>query len=350
MMKKSPRVLLLLDCIPADDALLQASLRKNGLDCSAMGIHFDQSKWTPMNKIFSHWPQCLWVSIKAFSRRHEYEYMLAWSQTIGTLLGLIKFITRSNSPKVFILEAIIVERNNPILEKFRRWIIAISWKKINHIGLMSNAYKSLIQARFSIPECQCVHLKVPLINIDNNPNFSGFKAGSYLYSVGRSYRDYQTLMAAAQKSACQFVVLTSDDALKGLTIPDNVKVLRNVFGQESDKLLREAAAVIIPLDRTTSPAGELTLTEAMHHGKPVIITQTLISQEYIVHGQSGFLVPAKDPDAIVEAVNIIFSDPEKATLIGRMARQTVMENHSLDAFSRNISDIIYKDIYGEKLS
>jgi glycosyltransferase involved in cell wall biosynthesis len=339
MIKKSPRVLLLADWIPESGSLLLESLKKTGLDCDVMGINFHQSKWTPVNKVFSHWPRCLWVSLKAFRKRRDYDYMLAWSQIMGTFLGLIKFITRSNCPKIFILEAVIVERQNPILEKLRRWVISASWIKVNHIGLMSNAYKCLIQERFKVLECQCVHLKSPLI-IEENKDFSGFKAGSYLYSVGRSYRDYQTLMAAAQKSKYYFVVATSDDAIKGLTIPDNVTVYRNAFGMEADRLLQEAAAVIIPLDRTTSPAGDLTLTEAMYYGKPVIVTETLITQEYIVHGQNGFLVPWKNPDAIAEAVNILFSDPEKASSIGRMARQTVLENHTIDVFSRNIFNTI----------
>jgi glycosyltransferase involved in cell wall biosynthesis len=346
-MNKSPRALLLVDWIPEKDALLLDSLRKTGLDCDIMGIDFHQSKWTPINKIFSHWPKCLWVSIKAFRRRHDYDYMLAWSQIIGTFLGMIKWITRSDIPKVFILEAVVVERENPMLEKFRRWFIATSWIRVNHIGLMSNAYKCLIQERFNLPECRCVHLKSPLI-IDKNKDFIGFKAGSYLYSAGRSYRDYQTLMEAAKKSRYHFVVATSDDAIKGLVIPDNVTVYRNAFGPEADRLLKEAAAVIIPLDRTTSPAGDLTLTESMYYGKPAIITETLITQEYIVHGQNGFLVPWKNPDAIVDAVNIIFSDPEKADLIGRMARQTVMVNHTMEVFSRKVLDVIVNDLYGAK--
>ena len=155
-------------------------------------------------------------------------------------------------------------------------------------------------------------------------------------------------MAAAQSCTHQFVVVTSNAAIKGLMIPDNVTVYRGAFGEESDKLMQQAAAVIIPLSRINSPSGELTLIEAMCYGKPVIITETLITQEYIVHGQNGFLVPWKDPDAIIEAVNNIFSDPEKANFIGRMARQTAVKSHSIDVISRKVSAIIINDLYGEK--
>jgi len=346
-MKKSPRVLLLVDWLPERGSLLFESLRKAGLDCDIMGTNFDKSKWTPVNKIISHWPRCLWVSLKAFCRRNNYDYVIAWQQTMGTFLGLLKLITFSNFPKVFILMAIIVERQNPLLEWFRRKFISLCWGKVNHIGFLSNAYMRLIQERFNVQESQSVLLTSPII-IEKIPDFSGYKAGSYLYSVGRSLRDYRTLMAAVQSCTHQFVVVTSNAAIKGLVIPDNVTVYRNTFGEESDRLMQQAAAVIIPLSQINSPTGELTLIEAMCYGKPIVITRTVITQEYIVHGQNGFLVPWKNPDAIVEAVNIIFSDPEKADFIGRMARQTVVENHTMDAFSRKVSDIIVNDLYGAK--
>ena len=52
-MKKSPRVLLLVDWLPERGSLLFESLRKAGLDCDIMGTNFDKSKWTPVNKIGS---------------------------------------------------------------------------------------------------------------------------------------------------------------------------------------------------------------------------------------------------------------------------------------------------------
>jgi len=348
-MKKSPRVLLLVDWLPESGSLLLESLRKTGLDCDIIGFYFDKSRWTPLNKFISHWPKCLWVSIKAFCRRNDYEYFIAWQQIIGTFLGLLKLITFSDSPKVFILTAIIVERQNRFLEWLRRKFISSCWKKVNHIGFLSYGYMRLIQERFNIRESKSVLLTLPLIT-DKIPDFSGYKAGSYLYSVGRSYRDYRTLMAAAQTCNHKFVIVTSNATVKRLMIPDNVTVYCDTFGEESDRLMQQAAAVIIPLSRTNSPSGELTLLEAMCYGKPVIITETLITQEYIVHGQNGFLVPWKDPKAIVEAINTLFADTEKADAIGRQARQTLLKNHAIDVYSRKVSDIIVNGLYGVKSS
>lgn len=339
MINKASRVLLLVDWMPEQGSLLLDCLRKNGLDCDIMGMNFKQSEWTPLRKIFFHWPRCLWVSLKTFIRRNDYDYILARQQITGMFLGMLKLLTFSNLPKIFILVTTIVERKNPVTEKLRRLFIALSIIKVDKMAFISNGYMRLIQKRFNLPESKVVLLSLPIDYI-KNPDFSGFKSGSYLYSVGLSYRDYATLMKAARKTDQQFVVATRDAYLKGLSIPNNVKIYRNAFGETAEALMEQAAAVILPLDRTSSPAGETALLRAMCYGKPVIVTKTIVTEEYIQHGQNGFLVPWRDPDAIVEAINTIISDSTRANFIGRMARETVLNNHTMDAYAKKVIDII----------
>jgi len=78
----------------------------------------------------------------------------------------------------------------------------------------------------------------------------------------------------------------------------------------------------------------------MCYGKPVITTRTITTQEYIEDGQNGFLVPPQNPDAIVDAIQSIFSDHGRAYEIGRKARQSVFENHTMDIYARKIYDVI----------
>jgi glycosyltransferase involved in cell wall biosynthesis len=341
-MKQSPRVLLLLDWLPEKGSLLFDSLRKNGLNCDAMGIDFHQSKWTPANKILSHWPRSFWISVKAFRRRHDYDYVIARQQVVGMFLGLFKLLFFTRSPKVFILIATIVERENIFTETLRRAFIALSYRKVDHIGFVSNGYRCVVQQKFHLSETQAVHLKLPL-DLKKIPDYSGFRPDGYLFSMGLSYRDYRTLMEAAKKTARPFVVATLDPYVKDLEIPDNVTVYRDAFGQKADELMEQSAAVILPLDRVGSPAGETVLLRAMCYGKPVIITKTIVTEEYIQNGQNGFLVPWKDADAIVDAIKSLFSSPLQADAIGRQARKSVLENHSMDDCAINIIRIIERN-------
>lgn len=344
-MKKSPRVLLLVDWMPDKESLLHDSFKKTDLDCDIMGISYSFNKWTSFYKVIYHWPMCFLGSIRAFGFRNRYDYIIVWQQIMGMFLGLLKLITFLKHPKVFILNATIIERRNYFLNSLRKFFISTSFKKVDHIGFLSEEYSGLLEKRHNIPHGKCVTLKYPIINKEI-PDYTGFIPDGYLYSVGLSYRDYSTLMDAARKCRKKFVVATTSAFIKGIAIPDNVTVYRNAFGEAAEKLMKEAAAVILPLENTMSPSGETTLINAMCHGKPVIITETITTTEYITNGYNGILVPWKNSDAIVDAVNLLFSDPQKTDRIGRMARKTVMENHSLDGFSRKVSEIIINDING----
>jgi|GEM_PF-1085524 glycosyltransferase involved in cell wall biosynthesis len=339
MTDNSPRVLLLVDWIPDKGSILMNSLRDAGLDCDIMGTNFHLSRWTPINKILSHWPKCLLVSIRAFHKRRDYDCILAWQQIMGMFLGSIKWVTGASVPDIFILTAIIVERHNPVQEWIRRKFISMACKKVNHIGFLSNAYQKIIQSRFNWPDSRTVLLKSPII-LPQIPEFSGYRPDGYVYSVGRSCRDYHTLFAAARQCRQQFAVVTSREAVSGLSIPDNVTLHFDTFGKDADRLMQNCAAVIIPLNMDDSPAGELTLLEAMCYGKPVIITRTVITQEYVRHGENGYLVPLNDIHAMRQAVETIFSDDEKSLQMGKKAREMAMKNHSIDAFAKTIADTI----------
>lgn len=342
---KSPRILLLVDWQPENGSLLLESIKKSGIPCDILGTDFKQAQWTPINKIFYHWPRCLWVSIAAFRRRHNYDYVIAWPQVIGFLLGIIKVLLHSNIPKVFSLNTTIVERKNPFLDMFRRCFITVASKGIDHISSLSVSSMYLMQERMNLSKNKAVHLVQPL-TYEKNPDFSGFKPESYLYAVGLSYRDYRTLMEAAKKTSRRFVVATTDFFLKGLIIPENVTIYRNTFGNAAEELMKGSAAVIFPLEKTFSPAGLTALISAMCYGKPVIATRTITTEEYITHGDTGLLVDWKDPDAIVDAVNTLFANPENANAMGLRARQAVLQKHTMEIYSGKIIDIIQGDLYG----
>lgn len=339
----TPRILLLVDWKPENDLILLEYIRNNGMHCDIIGTDFKLAQWNPITKIMLHWPRCLWVSIQAYKRRSDYDYIIAWQQTIGFLLGLIKILAHSSRPKVFSLNTSIIERKNPFVDILRRWFMAVASKGIDRISFLCSSSMYYMQERMQLSKDQAVHLVQPL-TFKKNPDFSGFRPDSYLYSVGLSYRDYRTLMAAAKKSSRRFSVATTDAFLKGLIIPDNVTIYRNTFGVAADDLMKESAAVIFPLEKTFSPAGLTALVNAMCYGKPVIATRSMATEEYITHGETGLLVSWKDPDAIVDAVNTLFADPEKANAMGWRARQAVLQKHSMEGYFKKITDIIRGDL------
>lgn len=89
---------------------------------------------------------------------------------------------------------------------------------------------------------------------------------------------------------------------------------------------RSADVCVVPSVYDNSP---YTCLEAMCCGRPVIGTSAGGTREYIVHGESGLIIPPRDPQAIARAINELLADDKKRSLLARNARQRV-----LDCFQR----------------
>jgi len=69
----------------------------------------------------------------------------------------------------------------------------------------------------------------------------------------------------------------------------------------------------------------LVYTEAMAQGTPVLALQGGGPEDFVDHGVSGgWLVPARDPEAIAEVIAWVLDDPDRAAAIGAAGRATAL--------------------------
>ena len=80
-------------------------------------------------------------------------------------------------------------------------------------------------------------------------------------------------------------------------------------------LFTRASAVVLPYRAATSQSGVLFLAGA--YGKPLIATRVGALPESIAHGESGWLVPPRDPEALARGALALLSDPERAREMGK---------------------------------
>jgi len=73
-----------------------------------------------------------------------------------------------------------------------------------------------------------------------------------------------------------------------------------------------------------------TILEAMATGLPVIATDVGGNPELVDNGETGFLVPAGDAEAMARAINRYVADPELTSQHGRNGRQKIVRHYSLD--------------------
>lgn len=117
---------------------------------------------------------------------------------------------------------------------------------------------------------------------------------------------------------------------------DDVVALR---GHRTDvpALLEDADLFLLA---SISEGVSLTLLEAMAAGLPIVATAVGGNREVVVEGETGFLVPSRDPAALAAAIARLLSSPELRARMGAAARVRV--EHLFDA---RVMASRYEDLY-----
>jgi glycosyltransferase involved in cell wall biosynthesis len=151
---------------------------------------------------------------------------------------------------------------------------------------------------------------------------------------------------------------------KGLDVLiDAVSLLRKEFsrvcclivgaGQERQKLLKQISQQ--QLEGTVVLAGfredipellrimDVFVLPSLEEGMPQSLLQALATERAVVasaiggvpeivqNGQTGFLVPPRDPSALAEKIGWLFRDPEQRKMLGQAGRRVIEQDYSMEA-------------------
>jgi len=139
----------------------------------------------------------------------------------------------------------------------------------------------------------------------------------YVFSGGRSRRDFATFFQAVEPSGYPVKLFTGDSSalaphgssLEGLTIPPNVEILNTESSAQAFlRTMAGARIVVIPLLRDShTQAGIGVYIQAMALRKCVIISASLGVSDVLTEGQAA-IVPAGDPSALRQAIEKLWND------------------------------------------
>ena len=106
---------------------------------------------------------------------------------------------------------------------------------------------------------------------------------------------------------------------------------------------RPAETILPALDVFVLPSWiegmPITVLEAMAHGKPVVATAVGGTAEVVVDGETGLLVPPRDPGRLAAAIDRLLSDPELARRLGEAGRARVAERFSAETMAGRVLEI-----------
>jgi glycosyltransferase involved in cell wall biosynthesis len=161
-----------------------------------------------------------------------------------------------------------------------------------------------------------------------------------LVTVGRlaSPKDPLALIGALADVGSPFRVLVVGDGPDRAGVEAAARRLGLDAAVEFAGERRDVAALLAGADvfvlASRSEGAPLSILEAMAAGLPVVASNVGGVGELVVDGETGLLVPPRDPAALTEALERLLADPALRRRLGAAGRRRALERFDLEAFRR----------------
>jgi colanic acid/amylovoran biosynthesis glycosyltransferase len=118
-----------------------------------------------------------------------------------------------------------------------------------------------------------------------------------------------------------------EEAIRNAGLEREIAITGWLTGDRVKEEIAAARALVLPSFAENLP---VVIMEAMAFGRPVISTYIAGIPELVVHGETGWLVPASDDVALAGAMREVLAEStEKLTDMGLRGRARVIENHDV---------------------
>jgi glycosyltransferase involved in cell wall biosynthesis len=121
---------------------------------------------------------------------------------------------------------------------------------------------------------------------------------------------------------------------RDLRLP-NVHFPGYVSGDQKAEQLRQGDLFVLPSRADNFP---ISLLEAMSYGLPVVVSNVGAMEE-VVSEENGIVIPPRDTEALVDAIEFMHLHPERREEMGRNNMRTVTDQYSASQYIESLESI-----------
>jgi glycosyltransferase involved in cell wall biosynthesis len=125
--------------------------------------------------------------------------------------------------------------------------------------------------------------------------------------------------------------------IRTLGLEGDVTLLGVRTGIDKDEAFSKADVFCYPT-RFESETFGIVVVEAMRSALPVVATAWRGVPSLVRDGETGFLVPIRDVDALADRLAVVIADADLRTRLGACGRQVFLENFTEERFRRAMED------------
>ncbi len=309
-------------------------------------------------KFLSYYPKYWQLGRQVFPRQKDYDLIIAWEANTALPLALMRSLTagawrgdgekyekiRNSQPPLLVLNFVL--KGRPALDLLP--LIRVAMRSVDQITCLSQREIDEYSRLLNFPLERCRKLQGPFRDHFENSVEERTQDNAFIFSAGRSHRDYRTLVEA-KKMLGELASCWADVPLVINARRFNVRRIQSSPGIQINPFLpfemylgnlAAARFAIVPLLPARHASGETFMIQAMTARKAVIASETFSTLEMIKSGQNGLLVPPKQPEALAQAMLELLDRPDFARRLGQAGREHYLAEWSFPVVAKRIHQII----------
>jgi glycosyltransferase involved in cell wall biosynthesis len=245
-----------------------------------------------------------------------------------------------------------IVRQKYLLRVYKPFLWKVLARADRIIATSPNYIRSSPYLRHFADKCAVIPLGIdlnPFDNVDNNRvQAIRQRYGSpLLLFVGklRYYKGLEYLFEALRRIEARLLVvgtgpmeITWRALAEELNLGDKVAFLGEVSDRDLPSHYHACDLFVLPASERSEAFGVVQI-EAMACGKPVICTELGTGTSWVnIHGETGLVVPPRDPKALAEAISQLLADEALRIRLGEQGRQRA-KGFSQEAMIARVADL-----------
>ena len=302
------RLYLLVDW-RASRSTLQADLETLGfevvlLDIPRYDIKNREVRWRKLIL----WAQYLHLGMTALRRSRKGDVILSHNFVVGAIAGFFNRMMHLRR-KILALNMIVLDKGR-LNSLLRRAVYNFALNSEDIIVTVNSP--ELVDRYRTFEGVQVRHFEQLSDRYGRGiPELAFDEGAGYVFTGGEGARDWETLLKAA--SMCPKVPFKLVARRIGfpveLEVPGNVEVQFDTTEEEFYGLLERSSLVALPL-ATQAPAGLIVLIRAALSSRPVIVTSTSSTRQYVTDRETGVLIDPGDARSLSQPIAELMQSPE----------------------------------------
>ncbi len=277
--------------------------------------------------------------LKPFLQRKRLGVLISWQQFYGIVFAWLCKLFSVKKTVTLIIMTFIYRPKAGVMGKIYEWWVrkAVCSRYVDKVVVYSDTEIDFYHERLGIARDKLQFIPLSIAEIPAEDALPSPLSGErFIFSAGKSNRDYEFLITALAGSPYRLVIASDTCRRPGC---DNIMVRHDLWDEDMLHYMRHSHCVVIPLKDLNISSGQLVLLQAMQLGKPVIVTRSRAIACYVRDGWNVLTID-NTPEQLLAALDTLYHDEDTYRRLAQNAIDTYRQRHSETAMGAALASVV----------